>query len=163
MSKLKSHSHILVCHILVCLLFHHQTVQFAPTCIHRYAGCRHIPWGFIAQHITIIDRKSTCICRWHRLYEFQSTIISLCVMPLLSPSLSFTCRFELKIRYLPKNLNALFRDDHVTYFFYYDQVRKRYMIFPHYSCFKMLCSAKYWFHVIWVYLQSCWRSDNLNL
>ncbi|XP_067937709.1 focal adhesion kinase 1-like isoform X2 [Watersipora subatra] len=36
-------------------------------------------------------------------------------------------RFELKVRYLPKDMPNLFRTDHMTFFCYYEQVRNEYM------------------------------------
>lgn len=33
-------------------------------------------------------------------------------------------RYELRVRYLPQNLNDLYEKDKVTFYYYYDQVRR---------------------------------------
>lgn len=42
------------------------------------------------------------------------------------------CRYELRIRYLPLNLNDLYEKDKVTFHYYYDQV-KRIALYLEYS------------------------------
>ncbi|XP_026668383.1 protein-tyrosine kinase 2-beta isoform X2 [Ceratina calcarata] len=42
-------------------------------------------------------------------------------------------RYELRIRYLPHNLNDLYEKDKVTFFYYYDQVRNDYLCANHSS------------------------------
>lgn len=37
-------------------------------------------------------------------------------------------RYELKVRYVPENLNDLHEKDKVTFYYYYDQVRYFYLI-----------------------------------
>ncbi len=34
-------------------------------------------------------------------------------------------RYELKVRYIPENLNDLYEKDKVTFYYYYDQVNAR--------------------------------------
>ncbi|KAL6447379.1 hypothetical protein ACFW04_001532 [Cataglyphis niger] len=40
-------------------------------------------------------------------------------------------RYELRVRYLPQNLNDLYEKDKVTFYYYYDQVRNDYLIANH--------------------------------
>ncbi|KAK9307884.1 hypothetical protein QLX08_001945 [Tetragonisca angustula] len=40
-------------------------------------------------------------------------------------------RYELRVRYLPQNLNDLYEKDKVTFFYYYDQVRNDYLCANH--------------------------------
>ncbi|KYQ47664.1 Focal adhesion kinase 1 [Trachymyrmex zeteki] len=40
-------------------------------------------------------------------------------------------RYELRVRYLPQNLNDLYEKDKVTFYYYYDQVRNDYLLANH--------------------------------
>ncbi|XP_011647332.1 uncharacterized protein LOC105433628 [Pogonomyrmex barbatus] len=42
-------------------------------------------------------------------------------------------RYELRVRYLPQNLNDLYEKDKVTFYYYYDQVRNDYLLANHAS------------------------------